>query len=113
MPAEVQAGGRRSAGIRSVVAHHLRVGLGEVDVVAAVDREIVNPPLIDRIGRGGARGLDQFAFGAYCDYCGGSADVQSDGQIFHLPDGDGHILGLGLRETRRVHSDCVHPWRKR
>src|SRR3954454_3593690 len=62
LSAHVQAGGGGGPDVGSVVAHNLRVGEREVDVVAAVDGEIVDAALIDGVGGGAAAGLYQFGF---------------------------------------------------
>ncbi len=60
LSAHVEAGGRSGAGVGRVVANDLRIGEGEVDVIAAVDRQIIDAALADRVGGRTARGFDEF-----------------------------------------------------
>ena len=49
LTAHVQTGGRSGAGVGSVIANDLRIGEGEINVVATVDRKIVDAPLSDSV----------------------------------------------------------------
>src|SRR6202035_3820769 len=59
LAAYVQPGRGSRTDTGSVVAQHLRIRQREVDVVAAVDGEVINGLLFDGIGRRGAAGFDQ------------------------------------------------------
>jgi hypothetical protein len=50
LAAEIESRRWRRPGVGGVVARHLGVGEGEVDVVAAIDGEIIDPALLDGVG---------------------------------------------------------------
>ena len=67
--------------VGGVVAHHLRIGQREVDVVAAVDGQIVNASLADGVGRRTARGLHQFRLRRNLNHFLAACDGEGDGEI--------------------------------
>ena len=68
LPAHVQAGGGSRANTGRVVAQHLRIGQSEVDVVASVDRQIVDAPLVDGVGGRSALRFHQLRFRTHVDH---------------------------------------------
>jgi hypothetical protein len=67
LAAHVEAGSGRGAGVGSVVADDLRIGEREVDVIAAVDGQIVDAALADGVGGGTARSFHQLGLRADFD----------------------------------------------
>ena len=61
--------------------YNLRISQCEVDVVTSINRQIVDPPLPDSIGRRTARGFDQFALRRDIDDLGLAAYLQGDGEL--------------------------------
>src|ERR1700694_978312 len=77
LAADVEAGSGRGSGVGRVIAEDLRIGQREIDVVAAVNRQIVDAALADGVSGGTARGFNQFGLGADFD------------DFFAARDGDG------------------------
>ena len=67
LAAHVEAGSRRGAELRGAVALHLRIGQRELNVVAAIDGQIVDAALADGVGGGAARSFHDFGLGADFD----------------------------------------------
>ena len=89
------------------VALHLRIGQRELDVVAAIDRQIVDAALADGVGGGAARGFNVLGFGADFDDFLAARYGERDGQLGHPADGDGDAGGFGPGETRRFHGNGI------
>ena len=113
LSAHVEARGRRRAGVGRVVADDLRIGQREVDVVASVDRKIVDAALADGVGRGSARGLDQFGLRADFDDFFASSDSECDRQLDEAADRDGDAGALDLGESGRRDGHGVGAGRKK
>ena len=107
LAAHVQPGSRRRSNAGSVVAQHLRIGEGEVDVVAAVDRKIVDAALVDGVGRRRALRFDQLGGRTDIDDFLGSRHRQADGNFRHRANGNRHVGHGGLGETRSGHGHRV------
>ncbi len=90
-----------------VIARELRVGQREVDVVAPVDREIVNAALVDGVGGRGTGGFNHLGFRTDGDNLLGAGDGQGDGKLFHLTDGDTLVASFYLGEAGSFDSDGV------
>ena len=58
---------------------HLRVGERELDVVAAIDGQVVDAALADGVGRGTAGRLDQLRLGADFDDFPAAGNGEGDG----------------------------------
>ena len=79
LSAHVEAGGWGGADRRRVVAGEARISEREIDVVAAIDREIFNALLGDGVGGGCALSLDHLGFGTDGDSFGSSGNSECDG----------------------------------
>ena len=90
------------------VALDLRIRQRELDVIAAVDRQIVDATLTDRVGAGAARSFDELRLSADFDDFPASRDDERDGQLGQAADGDGDAGGFGFGEAGRVHGDGIN-----
>ena len=79
LAAHVEAGSGRGAGVGRVIAEDLRIRQREIDVVAAVDRQIVDAALADGVGGRAARSFDQLGLGADFDDFLAARDGDGDG----------------------------------
>ena len=94
LSAHVQSGSGSSSDRRSVVASQARVGESKVNVVAAIDRKIVDAALFDGIGGRTALRLNLFGSGTHRDGFLGAGNSQCDWQVRQLSHRDG--LGGGV-----------------
>jgi len=90
------------------VALDLRIRQRELDVIAAVDRQIVDAALADRVGAGAARSFDELGLSADFDDFPASRDDERNGQLGQAADGDGDAGGFGFGEAGRVHGDGIN-----
>src|SRR5713101_3708692 len=79
LAAHIEAGGGRGPGVGRVVADDLRIREREIDVVAAVDWQIVDAALADGVGSGAPRSLNQLSLGADFDDFFAARDGDGDG----------------------------------
>src|ERR1017187_2578678 len=79
LAAHVEAGSGRGAKLGSAVALHLRIGQRELDVVAAVDGQIIDAAFADGVGGGTARSFHDIGLGADLDDFLASGDAEGDG----------------------------------
>ena len=112
LSAHVEAGGWGGADRRRVVTGESRISEREIDVVAAIDREIFNALLGDGVGGGCALGFYHLGFGTDGDGFGRAGHGERDGQLGHLTDGDRDILGFYLGETGGLYHDCIFAGRQ-
>src|SRR5208283_5214344 len=79
LAAHVKAGSRRRAELGGAVALHLRIGQRELDVIAAVNGQIVNAALADGVGGGAARSLHDVGLGVDFDDFLAARDAERNG----------------------------------
>ena len=78
LAAHIQTGSRRCAGIGRIVTHNLRIRQREIDVVASVDRQVIDAFLIDGVRRRGACRLNKGGLRAYGDRLGTPGNAESE-----------------------------------
>ena len=112
LAAHVEAGGGRGASVGSVVARDLRIGERELNVIAAVDRQIIDAALADRVGGGTARSFDEFGLRADFDDFLAARNGERDRQLNDSANGDGHAVGLSFGKARCLDRDGIHARRQ-
>ena len=113
LAAEVQSRGGRGADGGRVVTHDLRIRLREIDVVAAVDRQIVDAALVNCFGRRCARSFNQRGFGGHGNRRLSRLEGERDGEIGDLTDGDGDAFRFGFGEVGSLDGHGIHARRQR
>jgi len=98
-----EAGSGRCAGIGSVVANYARVGEREIDVVAAIDREIVDAALTNGVGARTAGGLNQRSFGTDLNHFLAGRDGKRNRELSHLSDRNAYACRFRLGKAGCVH----------
>ena len=107
LSAHGEAGGGCRACIGGVVADDLRIGQGEIDIVAAVGGQIVDAALADGVSTGSARSLNILGLGVdFHDFLA-ARDAERDPQLGHPANRDGDSGGLGSGEARCIHGDGI------
>ena len=113
LSAHVQPGGGCSPDRRRVITGQPRISEGEIDVVAAVDGQVVDALLRNCIGGGSALRLHQLSFRADGHYFLRAGDRKRDRQRPHLTDSDVLIFSFYAREAWSTNRKGVSTGRQR
>ena len=113
LTADVQAGSGSGADTGRGVARELRIRQCEVDVVAAVDRQVVDARLVDGGSGGGLLGLNQCGFRGDGDGFSCRGYRQLHRQLGDLTDGETHRLVDHLGEAGSFDGHRIQTGRER